>query len=114
MRQVLEVDFRHVGTPYCGPTLHEDIPERGVKVDVWGRHTRWVEHKTGGYQDFCEFPLMDADEEAIARWPLPSPDDFDYSAVREACERIKGYAIHVGGPGLGDIINSNGMVRGME
>ena len=114
LRQALGVDFRGVSAPYVGQKLHEDIPERGVKADMWGRHTRWIEHGTGGYQDFCDFPLKDADEETVAAWALPSPDDFNYSGVREACKRDSKYAIHVGGPGLGDIINSNGMVRGME
>ena len=80
----------------------------------WGIRTRWVEHETGGYWDYCDFPLKDADEETIANWPMPSPDDFDYSKVYDACKRYEDYAIAVGGAGLGDIINSNGMIRGME
>ncbi len=33
--RALGVDFRDVGAPYRGPKLHEDIPERGIKVDGW-------------------------------------------------------------------------------
>lgn len=114
LREVLGVDFRGVGVPYTGPRLHEDIPERGVKVDNMGIHRRWVEHGTGGYWDYCDFPLQNADEETVARWPMPSPDAHDYSGVRAACERYAHYAVHVGNPGLGCIINTAGFFRGME
>jgi len=111
--KALGVDFRSVGAPYRGPRLHSDIPERGVKVSDWGIHTRWVEHGTGGYWDFCDFPLQNATVDEIKAWPLPSPDDFDYSGVREACRRQASYALN-GSAGYGDIINGNGMLRGME
>lgn len=114
LRRALGVDFRGVGARYVGPKLHADIPERGVKVDNWGIHRRWIEHASGGYWDYCDWPLRDADEEAVANWPMPSPDDYDYSQVADACRREAEYAVHVGGPGLGDIINSNGMLRTME
>jgi len=114
LRQALGVDFRGVAAPYCGPRLHQDIPERGVKVDEWGIHGVWVEHDTGGYSDYCDFPLRDADEETIANWPVPSPDDYDYSVVRGACRRYKQYALYVGDPGLGCVINTAGFFRGME
>lgn len=112
--KALGVDFRGAGAHYKGPRLHEDIPDRGVHVDNWGIHRRWVEHETGGYWDYCDFPLRDADEETIAAWPLPSPDDFDYSTIAGQCEQRKAYAVHAGGAGTGDIINSNGFLRGME
>jgi uroporphyrinogen decarboxylase len=114
LRRVLGVDFRGIGAPYTGQKLHEDIPARGVKVDDWGKHRRWVEHETGGYWDYCDFPLKEADEETVASWAMPNPDDFDYSGIYRQCQEIKEYAIFVGSPGAGDIINSNGMLRGME
>ncbi len=114
LRRALEVDFRPVGAPYKGPKLHEDIPERGVRVDDWGIHRRFVEHESGGYWDYCDFPLRDADEETVASWPMPSPDDHDYSGVRAACERNREYGLSVGNPGLGCIINTAGFHRSME
>jgi len=114
LRRALGVDFRGVEAPYCGAQLHEDIPGRGVKVDDWGVRRRWIEHDTGGYWDFCDFPLRDADEETIARWPMPSPDDHDYTGIREACRRYRDYAVHVGRAGLGCIMNTAGFWRGME
>ena len=47
LRQALGVDFRSVTALYQGPQLHQDIPERGVSVDDWGIHRRWVEHESG-------------------------------------------------------------------
>jgi uroporphyrinogen decarboxylase len=114
LRVALDVDFRQVGAQYRGPKLHEDIPERGVTVDTWGRHRRWIEHETGGYWDYCDFPLQAADEQTVAEWPMPDPDNFDYARIPELCRQHAAYAIAAGGPGLGDIINSNGMLRGME
>ena len=114
LRRALGVDFRGVGASYRGPKLHADIPACGVKVDDWGIHRRWVEHATGGYWDYCDFPLREADEETVAQWPMPSPDDFDYASVPAQCEPFQDYAIFVGGGGQADVINKAGMLRGTE
>ena len=108
------VDFRGVAAKYCGAKLHPDIPERGIKVDDWGNHRRWVEYGISGYWDYCEFPLQNASEDEVAAWPMPSPDDFDYSQISDTCKQYEQFAISVGDPGVGDIINSNGMLRGVE
>ena len=112
--QALAVDFRSVGAPYRGPRLHTDIPERSVLVDDWGIHRRWIEHETGGYWDYCDFPLRDVSEETLANWPLPSPDHFDYSRVSAQCKKNVNFCVFTGSPGLADIINSTGMLRSME
>ncbi|RPJ51979.1 MAG: hypothetical protein EHM21_01385, partial [Chloroflexi bacterium] len=67
--QALGVDFRGVWAPYTGPRLHPEL--EGRTVDEWGIHRRWVEHDTGGYWDYCDFPLKDATLEKIERWPMP-------------------------------------------
>ncbi len=110
---VLGVDFRGVTPAYAGPPLHEDVPDRQVHPE-WGIRTRWVEHETGGYWDYCDWPLREADEETVAAWPMPNPDDYDYAAVVEACKPYDSLAVYTGNPGLGDIINSNGMLRTMD
>ncbi len=112
--QALHVDFRGVGPGYVGPKLHADIPERGVQVDDWGIHRMWIEHPSGGYWDYCDFPLQHATEEEIAAWPMPSPDHHDYSGIVEACRYFDAFGLYVGGAGLADVINSNGMLRTME
>lgn len=114
LRQALSVDFRYVNPPYAGPKLHPDIPERGVKTDVWGIHRKWVEHDSGGYWDYVDFPLQEATEAEVARWPMPSPDDYDYSVVPALCEKYRDYALGLGSAGCADVMNSNGMLRGTE
>lgn len=113
LMQALGVDFRGVGTPYTGPRLHEPVPGRNVHPE-WGWHTRIVEHGSGSYDDYCDFPLADADEEQVAAWPLPDPDDYDYSRLDDQCRRYDGLALHVGGAGLACIMNTAGFFRGME
>lgn len=109
----LNVDFRCLMLPYIGPKLHADVP--GIIVDpLWGIHSRWIENESGGYQDFCDFPLQNATLEEVERWPMPSPDDFDYAAIDQQCRRYQDYCIVYGNPGFGDIINSSGMLRTME
>jgi uroporphyrinogen decarboxylase len=114
LRRALQVDFRGIWAPYVGSKLHADIPARGVTVDNWGIHRMWIEHASGGYWDFCDFPLQEATEEQVAAWPLPSPDDFDYSHVHEQCQRHAEFGVFVGDAGQPDIINGNGMLRTME
>ncbi|HUU11500.1 MAG TPA: uroporphyrinogen decarboxylase family protein [Phycisphaerae bacterium] len=112
LRQALGVDFRGVHAPYVGPKLHPDIPDR--TVDIWGIRRRWVEHTAGGYWDYCDWPLAGATLDEVEAWPLPSPDDFDYAAVAEACRGAGDFCVVAGGGGTGDIINSTGMLRTME
>ncbi len=115
LRRLLGVDFRGVGAAYTGLQLHSEVPDRRVDP-LWGRRTRWVEHDSGGYWDFCDFPLRDADEAMIAGWPCPDPAHYDYEGFAAEAARLRSeeFAVYIGNPGLGDIINSNGMVRGME
>jgi uroporphyrinogen decarboxylase len=113
LRQALGVDFRSVGPPYVGPRLHPELPGRHVDP-CWGVRTRYVEHESGGYWDYCDFPLRGATPEEVEAWPMPSPDDYDYDAVRVACERWRDYAIVAGNAGLPDVINATGMIRTME
>lgn len=114
LRQALHVDFRGVEPVYRGPKLHPDFPERGVKADDWGIRRRWVEHPSGGYWDYCDFPLRNATMEEVEAWPLPDPDDYDYSMIAAQCEQYKDYAVFVGGPGIADVINKAGMLRGTD
>jgi len=112
LRQALGVDFRSVNPAYAGPKLHQ-APE-GMTADEWGNRRRWVEHTAGGYWDYCDWPLRDATLEQIEAWPLPSPDDYDYQRVGDRCRRYGDYCVVLGSAGIGDLINSSGMVRTME
>jgi uroporphyrinogen decarboxylase len=110
--RVLGVDFRFVEAPYGGPKLHDDVP--GRQVNMWGIRKRWVEHQSGGYWDLCDFPLRDATIDAVEAWPMPSPDDFDYSHIASECHRLKEFCVFTGGGGTCDVINKTGMLRTME
>lgn len=111
LRQALGVDFAGVAAPYVGRKLHTDIPDR--QVDLWGVRTRWIQHESGGYWDFCDFPLVEATEEEAEAGPMPSPDDYDYAAIAEQCRRMAHYCLYVGGAGIGCIINRIAKLRGM-
>ncbi len=113
LRKALGVDFRGTGAGYKGSRLHKEIPDRNVD-STWGWITRYIEHGSGGYWDYCDFPLKDADEETVARWPMPSPDDYDYSGIVAHCKANKEYATHIGGAGLACIMNTAGFLRSME
>lgn len=112
LRRALGVDFFEIIPRYTGPELH--APVEGRRIDLWGIRTRWVEHESGGYWDYCDFPLRDADLEAVEAWPMPSPDDFDYAAIPAQCSAMDGYCLMVGNPGAADMINTAGMIRGVE
>lgn len=110
--RALNVDFRNVTPKYSGPELHT-APE-GVRTNPWGAHMRWVEHETGGYWDYCDWPLEEASLEDVERFPMPSPDDFDYDAVLARIESLGDYYLVVGDAGYADVINATGMVRTMS
>lgn len=113
LREILGVDFRGIGVHYIGARLHKEIPDRLVDPQ-WGWRRRWIKHGSGGYWDYCDFPLQDADEEMVAAWPIPTADDFDYSSLVESCKRNEKYALYVGGAGTACVMNTAGFFRGME
>lgn len=112
--ELLGVDYRRICAPYKGPQLFTAPPGR-QRDPLEGFIMRWVAHKTGGYWDFCDFPLKDAPDEDFDNYPVPSPDDFDYEAAAAIARSYGGkYALHLGDPGVPDVINSNGRIMGME
>lgn len=114
LHDALGVDYTHVGAPYTGPKLYPDRPDRRVDP-LEGCYMRYVKNDSGGYWDFCDFPLRDAEPRDFAAYPIPNPDDFDYKAAAERAKQLSGrYALFAGGAGTPDIINSNGRIMGME
>lgn len=109
----LGVDFRSVNARYTGPALFAQRP--GKRVDPeYGFVSRWVENPFGGYEDYCDFPLQDAREEALENWPMPSPDHYDYEQAAGKAAGMNDLALCVGHPGYPDVINSLSRVMGME
>lgn len=112
LREALGIDFRAVAPPYKGPPLHDAPPDR--RVDEWGVRRRWVANEFGGYWDYVDFPLENADPETAARWPMPSPDDFDVEAVVARARAWAGACVILGSAGMADVMNSAGMIMGVE
>ncbi len=113
LKRRLHVDFQVLDIPYVGPRLFPERPQRQVDP-AWGIITRWVMNQSGGYWDYCDFPLADAGAEEMAAWPMPNPDHFDYAATLAQLETMGDYAVILGGTKYVDIINSAGKIRGTE
>lgn len=114
LRRALGVDFRGVGAPYIGAPLHASARNDRRADPQYGFVLRYVEHESGGYWDYCDFPLLNADVEQVAAWDFPNPDDFDYESLTPQIQTNSDYAVYLGGAGLGCIINTAGFLRGME
>jgi uroporphyrinogen decarboxylase len=112
LRKKLNVDILNFAAEYKGPDLHE--PAEGRRINELGIHTRWIEHGSGGYWDYCDFPLKDASDDLFETWPLPSPDDYDFSEILKTCRENPDHFLALGHPGVADIINTTGMLAGME
>jgi uroporphyrinogen decarboxylase len=116
LRRALGVDFwmiaRERPDHYRGPQRFEEVP--GRVMDEWGIRRRWIEHATGGYWDFCDFPLREVPADDLPDWPVPSPDDYDFSGLAEECAAHDAFCLYTGHAGIADLINSTGMLRGME
>lgn len=112
--QALGVDYRAIEAPYIGKELFQTPPNRIVN-QLEGCIMRWVEHGSGGYWDFCDFPLKDATDEMFDNFPIPDPDDFDYEAALSKAKSYGGkYGLYVGNAGIPDILNSNGRIMSVE
>ena len=112
LREKLNVDILSVSPEYNGPQLYD--PVEGRKISELGVRTRWVEHGSGGYWDFCDFPLKDANDDMFDNWVLPNPDDYDVPQILKTCKEHSDKFIMLGHPGVADIINTTGLLAGME
>ena len=110
--RALGVDFYHLFPLYTGPAIHPGM--EGRNVDEWGVRTRWIEHGSGGYWDFCDFPLKDVEGDELAQYELPDPDHYDFDTVIKQFRRQADFCRITGHPGVGDIINHTGRLRGQE
>jgi uroporphyrinogen decarboxylase len=112
LRKQLHVDLLHFAPTYMGRELHE--PVKGRRINEFGIHTRWIEHGSGGYWDYCDFPLKDASDDLFDIWPLPNPNDYDFSEILKTCREYPDHFLILGNPGVADIVNTTGMLAGME
>ena len=113
LREALGVDFMGVTACYRGPALFAPVADRQVDP-LYGWRTRWVEHGSGGYWDYCDFPLEHATVDEVAAWPFADPDDFDYSPIAAHLDAHPDMAFYCGDPSNACIMNTIGFLRGME
>ena len=112
--QTLGVDFRSMWANYTREPLHVSTREDRMVDGLHGWVMRYIANDSGGYWDFCDFPLIDADEETVARWPFPDADHFDYDRLLEDVKANRNNALVLGNAGIGCVINTIGFLRGME
>lgn len=116
VEEALEVDFRSVA-PAGGPKRRAPEPGSGIEYyDDWGTGYARVRNPAGGeYLEATDLALARIETmDQVAVYPWPSVDSYDFSAIPDQIERVKDYAVCVGGAGMPDIINSVGRGRGME
>ncbi len=118
MEQVLRVvgdDFRYVELPYIGPEL-KTFPDGSVE-GYWSERYIYAEFEGGKYLEATHLPFANVHElKDLDRSLFPTADRFDYSKVKEDCEKIlsQGYAVCFGTAGDMDFINSIARARGTE
>ena len=109
LSQILGTDYQYCNAAFIGKNQFPVLKDR-MTDPIYGYNMRWVENESGGYWDFCDFPLQGADAEVIANFHVPSMDDYSVADLRDQPDK----AIYIGNAGTADIINSTGRVMGME
>ena len=102
-----KIDVVPVSPKYIGPKCKEYVNEKGQKVTTsyWGYET--TIHKTAidEYGMTSYFPLNDVTTiEEVDAYPFPDPDWFDYSVIKEECDKYPDKAIIVGHEGPFQIV----------
>lgn len=109
----LGVDLRYVRPPFTGRPLRRW--DDGRFEDFWGTVYKPVEYATGVYDEADVMPYADVVTlDDVDAGPGPDPDDFDYSVVDEIIARFPDHALVAGNPGVPDMINGVGRMRGVE
>ena len=90
--EYLDVDFRWVEPAYIGPELLQQ--EASIKKDIWGVEYQYAGHGDLKYWDIKSCPLQGiTDPAALADFPWPTIDLFDFSVLDKQVEKYKDYAI---------------------
>jgi len=108
-------DFRYVEPIYIGPELHQ-YPD-GSMEGYWGEHYKYVEFEGGKYLESCYLPFAGINTlDELDRSHFPTSEWFDYSTIKEQCQKIRtqGFAVCYGTAGDMDFINSIARARGTE
>ena len=118
MEQVLRVvgdDFRYVEPIYIGPELRK-FPDGSIE-GYWGERYKYAEFEGGKYLEACYLPFANIYSlTKLDRSHFPTAGWFDYSTIKQQCQKItdQGYAVCFGTAGDMDFINSIARARGTE
>jgi len=108
-------DFRYIEPIYIGPELQQ-FPD-GSMQGYWGEHYKYVEFEGGKYLESCYLPFAGINTlDELDTSHFPTAEWFDYSTVKQQCEKIsnQGFAVCYGTAGDMDFINSIARARGTE
>ncbi len=110
---VLGTDIRTVNPPYIGPPLPR-FDDRST-MNIWGIRKRPLPNEYGDYMEPVNFPYAGwSTVEEAEQFAWPSPDWYDYSAVKQLCDRYPDRAIMTGTFSVQDFINGIAFGRGVE
>ena len=118
MEQLLMVvgdDFRYVDPVYIGPELRKF--EDGSVEGYWGERYKYAEFEGGKYLEASYLPFANIySVNDLDRSHFPTAGLFDYSTIKQQCQKIadQGFAICFGTAGDMDFINSIARARGTE
>jgi uroporphyrinogen decarboxylase len=111
--RLLGIDCRMVAPRYVGDKAR-NLPD-GTYIDAWGTHRRRVANEFGAYDEYASHPLGEAETAAdVLDWDWASPDDWDISGVRAACERLNAERRYHLRYEVGGIFEWSWAVRGFE
>jgi len=116
MEQLMRVvgdDFRYVEPVYIGPEL-KTFPDGSVEGYFGERYT-YAEFEGGKYLEASYMPFAGVRKlEDLDTSHFPTADWFDYSTIKQQCEKFKDFAVCCGTAGDTDYINGIARARGME
>jgi uroporphyrinogen decarboxylase len=113
LASALGVDFKGIDPRYQGPEVHIQMDLRQVNPE-YGWRTKWVPNSSGGYWDFCDFPLENADVDEVLAWEFSDPDHYSFKHFDGYLKKNSEMGIYAGNPGMACIMNTAGFLRGME
>ena len=109
----LGTDLRRVSPDYTGPKLKrfEDGRREGLHGEIYSK----VAFGHGSYDEPSYLPFEDVDDPAeLKKHRFPSADWYDYTHVKEKCEKLVGFPIEIEGAGTPDFINGIARYRGVQ
>ena len=88
-----DIDFRWVAPEYIGPPLADD--QAGWRRDIWGVEYQFTKFsQRAGYWEAAAHPLADcSDPAALADYPWPTLDWFDFSTLPAQVKMYEEYAV---------------------